>query len=101
MMNEHTEPFVPPLASSTQGQTPTQEHSPASPLPATASAVRGVAASTVPDSSPAPVAAPAGMIARRYRVVSELAHGGMGIVYKAEDCLLGRTVALKMIRAGI
>jgi serine/threonine protein kinase len=33
-----------------------------------------------------------------YRVESEIAAGGMGVVYEAEDTRLGRRVALKMLR---
>ncbi len=35
-----------------------------------------------------------------YEIVDEIDRGGMGIVYRAKDLQLDRTVALKMIRAG-
>ncbi|MDC4206121.1 MAG: protein kinase [Candidatus Manganitrophus sp.] len=58
-------------------------------------------ATRIEEATARPVAAPVQPTTSRYKIVKKIGQGGMGVVYQAEDTLLKRLVAYKVLPAAI
>jgi tRNA A-37 threonylcarbamoyl transferase component Bud32 len=95
-------PTEPPGSETTQGNAPAPTGTqPASPV---APDAESAAVSTPAAASDSPVYRTSDTVLLtlgRYELLEKVAVGGMGVIYRAHDTVLRRTVALKMIRSGV
>jgi serine/threonine protein kinase len=95
--NGQSDPLAPIAERSAVGsEVPFPQQSPVPPTAAEPLVERTrpwIPANTGQPPAPAPL-----LIAGRYEIGPEIAHGGMGAVYRATDRVLGRAVAMKLVR---
>src|SRR5438132_2476855 len=66
--------------------------------PVSTDGTRPPAATVDGSGGPTPLTFPPSMTTGRYELLGEIGSGGMGIIYRATDTVLGREVAVKVLQ---